>query len=74
MEIISGCCEKPCDDKRPDCICGCLGYGYVPVQAELGRLYDNDTALRCGTIFPVLDLDITEYGKICKKWGGGDDE
>ena len=49
--------------------CGCLGYGYVPVQ-ELSCVYDYDCALMNGSIFPELDLDISEYGKVCKKWGG----
>ena len=49
--------------------CGCVGYGYVPVQ-ELACVYDVENALHRGTVFPELDLDICEYGKICKKWGG----
>ena len=24
-----------------------------------------------GTIFPELDLNMCEYGKVCKQWGGG---
>ena len=53
--------------------CGCLGYGYVPVQ-ELSCVYDCDYAIKNGTLFPELDLDICEYGKVCKKWGGGMNE
>lgn len=49
--------------------CGCVGYGYVPVQ-EMQETYDVSKALMQGTIFPELDLDITEYGKVCKQWGG----
>ena len=49
--------------------CGCVGYGYVPVQ-EMHRTYDCDCAIKNGTVFPELDLDIGEYGKVCKKWGG----
>lgn len=49
--------------------CGCLGYGYVPVQ-ELSCVYDCNCAIKNGTIFPELNLDICEYGKVCKKWGG----
>ena len=49
--------------------CGCVGYGYVPVQ-ELSCVYDVDNALCQGTVFPELDLNICEYGKVCKKWGG----
>lgn len=49
--------------------CGCVGYGYVPVQ-ELSCVYDVENALHQGTVFPELDLNICEYGKICKKWGG----
>lgn len=50
--------------------CGCVGYGYVPVQ-EMCETYDECTGLMRGTIFPELDLDICEYGKVCKQWGGG---
>ncbi len=53
--------------------CGCVGYGYVPIQ-ELKNVYDVGSAIRRGTIFPELDLDINEYGKVCKKWGGVADE
>lgn len=54
--------------------CGCLGYGYVPVQ-KLECVYEClDTALKCGTYFPELSLDICEYGNICKKWGGSMDD
>ena len=49
--------------------CGCVGYGYVPVQ-EMQETYDAARALSQGTVFPELDLDITEYGKVCKMWGG----
>lgn len=49
--------------------CGCVGYGYVPIQ-ELECVYDVETALCSGTVFPELDLDISEYGKVCKGWGG----
>ncbi|MDY3971461.1 MAG: spore coat associated protein CotJA [Clostridia bacterium] len=50
--------------------CGCVGYGYVPVQ-EMEEMYDACTGLVRGTIFPELDLTICEYGKVCKQWGGG---
>ncbi len=53
--------------------CGCVGYGYVPVQ-ELRELYDLDKAIMVGSMFPELDLDITEYGKVCKMLGGAMDE
>lgn len=53
--------------------CGCLGYGYVPVQ-EMACVYDCDCAIKNGTLFPELDLDICEYGSVCKKWGGTADE
>lgn len=62
----NNCCCQTC----PFPSCGCLGYGYVPVQG-LECVYDClETSLKCGTIFPELSLDICEYGKICKKWGG----
>ena len=69
MEMITALSDKysapACDYPQ----CGCLGYGYVPVQT-MEDIYDCCAALDNGTIFPELALDITEYGKVCKKWGG----
>ena len=48
--------------------CGCLGYGYVPVQ-QLETVLCPEDGLMQGSIFPELILTINEYGKICK--GGG---
>lgn len=48
--------------------CGCVGYGYVPVQ-KLNCIFDAETALKQGSLFPELVLTIDEYGKVCK--GGG---
>ena len=48
--------------------CGCVGYGYVPVQ-KLNTVYGADEALKQGSLFPELVLTIEEYGKVCK--GGG---
>lgn len=45
--------------------CGCLGYGYVPVQ-KLATVLDAEEALCKGSIFPELVLTIEEYGKVCK--------
>ena len=53
--------------------CGCVGYAYVPVQ-ELNGTYDVCTALNQGTVFPELDLNICEYGKVCKGAGELSDE
>ena len=61
------CCMEP--DRR----CGCLGYGYVPVQ-EMRDVYCTEQAIMQGTVFPELDLDICEYGKVCKGWGGVSDD
>lgn len=61
------------DSMKDNCMCGCVGYGYVPVQ-ELDCTYDVDSALHRGTVFPELDLDICEYGCVCKSCGGGMNE
>lgn len=60
---------KPSPPSCPYPSCGCLGYGYVPIQ-QFDCVYDMDTALTSGTLFPELDLTIEEYGNVCKKWGG----
>ncbi len=48
-------------------LCNCdrlIGYAYVPFQiAEETNLYDAQTALERGTIFPPLDLPLGVYGK-----------
>lgn len=69
MEIINALSDKYSGDSCAYPVCGCVGYGYVPVQ-EMQELYDVSKALKQGTVFPELDLDITEYGKVCKQWGG----
>lgn len=48
--------------------CGCLGYGYVPVQ-QLNTVFNASEALCHGSLFPELVLTIEEYGKICKNGG-----
>lgn len=60
----NGCCDS---SKTP--FCGCIGYGYVPVQ-ELREVYDPEIAFMRGSMFPELDININEYGKICKMRGG----
>ena len=45
--------------------CGCVGYGYVPVQ-QLNTVYSAEDALENGSVFPELVLTIEEYGKVCK--------
>lgn len=61
--------NKPFPPSCPYPSCGCLGYGYVPIQ-QLDCVYDVDSALMSGTLFPDLDLTIDEYGSVCKSWGG----
>lgn len=61
-EMNAPCCSYP--------KCGCVGYAYVPVQ-EMQETYEACKGLEAGTIFPELDLDICEYGSVCKQWGGG---
>lgn len=51
--------------------CGCVGYGYVPIQ-QLNTIYSAEDALKQGSLFPELVLTIEEYGKVCK--GGCKDE
>lgn len=50
--------------------CGCLGYGYVPVQ-QLNTVYNAKEALAAGSLFPELALTIEQYGKVCKSEGKG---
>ncbi len=50
------------------CECGCLGYGYVPIQ-QLDTIFSAEDALLKGSLFPELVLTIEEYGKICKGCG-----
>ena len=49
--------------------CGCVGYGYVPIQ-YLDDIYSACDSLENGTVFPELNLSIDEYGKVCKQTGG----
>lgn len=69
MEMIIAPGDMYAGQSCPYPACGCVGYGYVPVQ-EMQEVYDASKALTQGTIFPELDLDINEYGKVCKQWGG----
>ncbi len=40
-----------------------IGYAYVPIQMASDRnLYDAETGLMRGTIFPPLDLPLGVYG------------
>ena len=57
---------KPC---CPEASCGCVGYGYVPIQ-KMYDTYDPCKALAAGTLFPELELTIREYGEVCKAEGG----
>lgn len=45
------------------CICSYpVGYAFVPEQ-HFGDVYDTDTALERGTLFPELDLPLGVYGE-----------
>ena len=66
MEVIK---VAETTNKCPYPTCGCIAYAYVPVQ-EFEENYSPCNALVQGTLFPELDLNINEYGKVCKKWGG----
>ena len=48
--------------------CGCVGYGYVPIQ-QLDTIYNAKDALQQGSLFPELALTIEQYGKVCKSGG-----
>ena len=48
--------------------CGCIGYGYVPIQ-QLKDIFSAEDALKAGSLFPELVLTIEEYGKVCKAGG-----
>ena len=48
--------------------CGCVGYAYVPSQT-FGETYNPEQGLANGTVFPELNLNIDEYGKVCKGAG-----
>ena len=37
-----------------------VGYAYVPIQT-LSRVYNCETAMAKGTLFPELDISIGEY-------------
>ena len=56
--------------------CGMLeGYAYVRDQKASDRnLYDPETALSRGTIFPTLDLPLGVYGNQTVKTGGSCNE
>ena len=60
------------ENQKPLCPkdgCGCVGYAYVPIQ-YLDEVYSVCDALENGTLFPELDLNIKEYGCVCKSTGG----
>ncbi len=45
-----------------------VGYAYVPEQIAVDtNLYDAQTGLMRGTIFPTLDLPLGVYGKQFKQ-------
>lgn len=52
-----------------DCLFGCIGYAYVPVQ-QLDKVYCPEDALNQASLFPELVMDLGEYGKICTELGG----
>lgn len=38
-----------------------LGYGYVKMQKGIGKVYSPEKALMVGTIFPELNITMSEY-------------
>ena len=45
------------DKNENTACCGCVGYGYVPVQM-LYEVYSPADAIAAGTVFPELALTI----------------
>lgn len=43
-------------------MCMIPGYAYVPKQ-KFSNTYNAENALKQGTIFPTLDIDMETYGK-----------
>ena len=56
------------NNSMPQHQCGCVGYAYVPSQI-FGKTYTAEQGLSNGTMFPELNLNIDEYGKVCKGVG-----
>ena len=48
------------DMTMPDTFRMKVGYAWVPMQ-KLGKVYTPEKALERGTIFPELDISISEY-------------
>lgn len=48
------CCGERHEKFRP-------GYGFVPFQQGIGKVYSPQKALASGTIFPELNITIGEY-------------
>lgn len=57
MQNMQNGCHSCC---KPTFI-GRLGYAYVPMQQEIGKVYSPQKALCAGTIFPELNITIGEY-------------
>lgn len=45
----------------PSTECGRLGYAYVPIQA-FDKTYSLEESLDNGTMFPELNIPMSEYG------------
>lgn len=59
-------CGNIHDSSMPGSLC--VGYGYVPWQM-MDKVYQPEDGLTQGTVFPELNLSISEYGKVCKSGG-----
>ena len=52
-----------------------IGYAFVPIQtADDTNIYNAETGLNRGTIFPPLDLPLGVYGRQVFKKEDGDNE
>lgn len=57
------------DNNMNECLFGCIGYAYVPVQT-LNKVSTPEKALEDASLFPELVMTMKEYGEVCTQCGG----